>query len=90
MAQPNGDPKFGDVEVTIIGRHGLWSWDARVELSSGLGVGKPAIIRTAGDVDFRLGVRLRILDAAVTTVDDDGTEPAVITIGALSETYALI
>ena len=89
MVQEGEERKFGDVEVTVTGRHGPSSWDARVELSQDFPRGKPAVIRTAGDLEFRLGDRLRVLDAALTVHDEDQAQPAVFTLGALSEAYAV-
>ena len=49
MVQEGEDRRFGDVEVTVTGRHGPSSWDARVELSRDIPTGKSAVIRTSGD-----------------------------------------
>ena len=89
MVQEGEDRRFGDIEVTVTGRHGPSSWDARVELSRDVPAGKPAVIRTSGDLDLRLGDRLRVLNAALTMDDEDQTQPAVITLGTLSEAYAV-
>lgn len=89
MAQEREDRRFGDVEVTIIGRHGPSSWDARVVVSRDLEPGKVAVIRASSDLELCDGNRLRILDAAVTVDDEDDTQPAVVTLGKLSEIYAV-
>ena len=65
MVQEGEDRRFGDVEVTVTGRHGPSSWDARVELSRDVPTGKFAVIRTSGDLDLSPGGRLRVLDAAL-------------------------
>lgn len=89
MSKEGEDRRFGDVAVTITGRHGPSSWDARVEVSRDLDPGKVAVIRASGDLELRAGDRLRFLDAAVTVDEEDHSQPAVITLGALSEAYAV-
>ena len=89
MVQDGKDRRFGDVEVTVTGRHGPSSWDARVELSRDVPAGQPAVIRTKGDLKLRPGDRLRFLDATLTMDDEDQAQPAVITLGTLSEAYAV-
>ena len=89
MGQEAEGRRFGDVEVTVTGRHGPSSWDARVELSQDFPHGKPAVIRTSGDLEFRPGDRLRVLDAALTIDDEDEAQPAVFTLVTLSEAYAV-
>src|SRR5262249_11186319 len=80
MAQESGERRLEDVQVTITGRHGPSSWDARVELSRDVPAGNPAVIRTNGDLELRPGDRLRVLDAAVTVDEEDHAQPAVITL----------
>ena len=89
MVQEGEDRRFGDVEVTVTGRHGPSSWDARVELSRDVPTGKSAVIRTSGDLELSPGGRLRVLDAALIMDDEDQAQPAVITLGSLSEAYAV-
>jgi hypothetical protein len=89
MTENAGERSFADIEVTITGRHGPSSWDAQVELSGDARQGKPVLLRTSGDVEFRAGDRRRILDAAITVDREDETQPVVVTLGILSETYAL-
>ena len=89
MVQGSEDRRFGDVEVTVTGRHGPSSWDARVELSRDVPTGKSAVIRTSGDLELSPGGRLRVLDAALIMDDEDQAQPAVITLGTLSEAYAV-
>ena len=89
MVQVGEDRRFGDVEVTVTGRHGPSSWDARVELSRDVPAGMPAVIRTSGDLELRPGDRIRVLDAAVTMDDEDQGQPVVITLSTLSEAYAV-
>lgn len=83
------DRRFGDIEVTVTGRHGPSSWDGRVELSREAPAGMPAVIRTSGEHNFRPGDRLRVIDAALTIDDEDQTQPLVITLGKLSEAYVV-
>ena len=87
MAEQADDRRFADVEVTITGRHGPSSWDARVELSHSAPPETSAVLRTTEDTEFSAGKRVRILDAAVTVDDEDDTKPVVITLGKFSETY---
>jgi hypothetical protein len=89
MAEEDGDRRFADIEVTITGRHGPSSWDAQVELSRDAPAGKLALVRTVGDVELRIGDRVRVLDAAVTVDGEDEAQPVVITLGTLSEAYTL-
>lgn len=89
MTQEGEHRRFGDVQVTITGRHGPSSWDAHVEVSPLLDPGQVAVIRATGDLGVRAGDRLRVLDAAVMLDDEDHSQPAVITLGALSETYGV-
>ncbi len=89
MVQEGEERTFRDAEVTITGRHGPSSWDARVEVSRDVAAGKPAVVRASGDLQLRAGDRLRVLDAAITIDDEDNSQPAVITLGALSEAYAV-
>ena len=89
MVQEGEDRRFGDVEVTVTGRHGPSSWDARVELSRDVPTGKSAVIRTSGDLELSPGDRLRVLGAAHIMDDEDQAQPAVITLGTLSEAYAV-
>ncbi|MCA9693320.1 MAG: PD-(D/E)XK nuclease family protein [Myxococcales bacterium] len=90
MVQEGDERAFGDAEVTITGRHGPSSWDARVEVSQDIAAGKPAVVRTSGDLPLRAGARLRLLDAAITIDGEDNSQPVVITFGALSEAYAVV
>jgi hypothetical protein len=83
-----------DLQVTIVGQHGPWSWDATIERAPGHPVrGRRALIRTAGDVAFSSGSRVRILDADVQNLEHDeldGQEPdaAIVMLNASSEVYA--
>lgn len=81
--------RFADFELIIIGRHGPSSWDAVVELSRGLPAGKRVLLRTNGDIQFCDNDRIRLLDAAVTVSEADNTQPVVITLGILSEVFAV-
>ncbi len=89
IAEQAGDARFGDAEVTITGRHGPSSWDARVELSRNLPPGMPAVFRTSSSSELQVGARLRVVDAAIVLDGEDQAEPAVITLGKLSEAYAV-
>lgn len=89
LEQEEAEQRFGDAEVTIVGRHGPSSWDVRVGISRRSRSGKPAVLRTNGGLELRVGARLRVLDATITVDVEDDTEPVVITLGTLSEAYVV-
>ncbi len=89
MAGQDRNRRFTDFEVTITAPHGSSSWDATVELSRDVPAGKLALVRTSVEEQFRAGDRLRILDVALTVDEEHEAEPVVLTIGTLSETYAV-
>jgi hypothetical protein len=80
--------RFFDIEVTVSGRHGLSSWDVQVAPSQLGPAAGHGVLRTGGDIEFCPGDRLRVLDAAVAVDDESEGQPAVITLGTLSEVYA--
>jgi hypothetical protein len=82
------DRRFGDLEVTVTGRHGPASWDAVAEVSGWLPRGKSVVLRTSDDLSLHRNQRLRIVDAGI-TVDEDEAQPAVVTLGALTEIYSV-
>lgn len=88
QGRPEADRKFGDLEVTVTGRHGPSSWDAVAGVSEWLPQGKSVVLRTNDDLPLQHNQRLRIIDAGI-TVDDDEGQPAVVTVGALSEVYSV-
>jgi len=89
FASDGANPRFTDVELTITGQHGPSSWDAVIEVARDAAAGKPAVLRTNGNLECRSGERLRVLDAAIAVDVEDNEQPAVITLGTLSETYAV-
>jgi hypothetical protein len=82
------DRRFGDLEVTVTGRHGPASWDAVAEVSGWLPHGKSVVLRTGDDLSLQRNQRLRIVDAGI-TVDEDKAQPAVVTVGVLTEIYTV-
>jgi hypothetical protein len=88
QGQEQSDRRFGDLEVTVIGRHGPASWDAVADRSGWLPRGKAVVLRTSDDLSFQRSQRLRIVDAGI-TVDEDGAQPAVVTVGVLTEVYSV-
>lgn len=84
--QQQTDRRFGDLEVTVTGRHGPASWDAAADVSGWLPQGKAVVLRTSNDLALQRSQRLRIVDAGI-TVDEDETQPAVVTVGVLTEIY---
>ncbi len=89
MAEPGGDERFGDIELTLTGRHGPSSWDARVQLSRNLPSGMTAVLQTSENIELQFGARLRVLDAAIAVDAEDQDWPAVITLRAMSEVYVV-
>jgi hypothetical protein len=81
----SSDRRIADIEVTITGRHGPASWDAVVELPTVVRAGKLALLRTSGNIEFRSGDRVRVLDATVTV--GSAEQLLLITLNTLSETY---
>jgi hypothetical protein len=88
QGQQKTDRRFGDIEVTVTGRHGPTSWDAVTEVSGWLPHRKPVLLRTSDDLSLHRNQRLRIIDAGV-AADSDETQPAVVTIGVLTEIYSV-
>ena len=78
---------FGDFEVTITARHGPSSWDARFELPEDRLGGDQAVVRTTVGEGLKIGDRLRLLDGAILTVEENPEQPAVVTLGTTSETF---
>lgn len=77
---------FGDVEATIARRHGPTSWDIVVENVPDRPKG---LLRTGPGVDFALGERIRILDAAARKPQEGTADPIVVTIGSHSEIFTV-
>jgi hypothetical protein len=88
-ASGGADRRFTDVELTLTGRHGPSSWDAVIEIARDAGASKPAVLRTKENQQFQPGERLRVLDAALAVDVEGKDQPAVITLGMMSETYAV-
>lgn len=89
LAADGADSRFTDVQLTITGRHGPASWDAVIDVARDVAAGRPAVLRTKGDREYRSGDRLRVLDGAMAVDADHGEQPVVVTLGTLSETYAV-
>jgi hypothetical protein len=81
------DLHSADVELTITGKHGPSSWDSVVEFSPYLESGRLAVLRTKGDIEFRLGDRLRVLNVGATVDSQDEEQPVVFTLGTAGEVY---
>jgi hypothetical protein len=82
------DQRFIDAEVKVTGRHGPSSWDIEIERCLDMSPGQAAVLRTHGDGEYRRGDRLRLLDVAFTS-DDEDTGPHLFTLGELSEAYVV-
>jgi PD-(D/E)XK nuclease superfamily len=89
LATARTDPRFSDVELKIVRRHGPLSYDAVVVLSRVAHAGKPALFRVPQPVELRPGTRIRVLDAAVAVDLEDNEQPAIVTHGILSEMFAV-
>lgn len=75
---------FVDIAATVQRRHGPKSWDILI----GFGPDQiKGLLRTAGDLEFRPGQKLRILDAAHSVNDSDSSGVPCLTVGQLSEIY---
>ena len=88
QGQRQSDRRFGDLEVTVIGRHGPASWDAVADVSGWLPRGKAVVLRTSDELSLQRSQRLRVIDAGI-TVDEDEAQPAVATVGVLTEIYSV-
>jgi len=86
LGQQKTDRRFGDLEVTVTGRHGPASWDAVANVSGWLPEGKSVVLRTSDELLLQRNQRLRVVDAGI-TVDEDEAQPAVVTVGVLTEIY---
>jgi hypothetical protein len=76
-----------DLEVTINRRHGPSSWDVTVNLCSCPIASESAVLRTAQDLAFRSGDKLRLLDATVAVDTEGNGQLPFITLGAFSEAF---
>jgi len=83
----SNERQFGDVELKITGRHGPTSWDAVVMHAHDLPANMPAILRLQRHDEFKVGARVRVLDCALARDSEGIAAPAVVTLGALSETF---
>jgi len=59
-----------------------------VEIARDVAASKPIVLRTHGEFNLQRGDRVRVLDALIAVVRDDEAQPAVATVGALSEVFA--
>jgi len=81
------DGRFGDVELRITGRHGPTSWDAVVMCARDWPANTLALLRLQRPEQFKAGTRVRVLECALARDPEDAAAPAIVTVGALSETY---
>jgi hypothetical protein len=79
-------PFYGDVQLTITGRHGPASWDAVSESSEHFPRGMVVVLR-GDNGHIKRGDKVRVLDASISLDPDDETQPALVTLGSLSELY---
>jgi hypothetical protein len=84
-----GTSAFTDLQMSIVGRHGPSSWDGVVEQSRGVSSGRSVLLRTpiASKLDFATGARIRVLDAHITSVADNGDQPVVATSTMMTEMF---
>lgn len=88
VVDPDGDDgaAFGDVEITIVRRHGPSSWDGLVTASRRLISRGTVLLRASTPgMDLRSGDRVRILDARVVDEEEDGL--SVVTMTAMTELF---
>lgn len=81
------DGRFGDIELEIIGRHGLTSWDAVVVRARKCPEGMPALLRLQQPHEFRVGSRVRVLDGLLSRDPEEDAAPVIVALSALSEIY---
>lgn len=81
--------RYADVQLRIKGRHGPRSWDAIIENFHGSHAESPALLRTVDAVEFADGDRVRVIDAAVTPVDEEGVQTLVFSLSTLSEVFKI-
>jgi hypothetical protein len=86
LASQGGERSFGDIEATIVSRHGPASWDIEIPGLEGGPQPTRGLLRTNVEVEFRAGDHLRILDAAFSGGGEERSA-TVITLGVLSEVY---
>lgn len=79
---------FSDIEIIITARHGPLSWDAVVGVAAGIRSGCKAVLRSSGELNARVGKRIRIVDAHLEILLEEGEDIVIITIGSLTEVYA--
>jgi hypothetical protein len=81
---------FVDVEVTLIDRHGPLSWNTVVEVSRDVELGRRLLLRMSSHhPELMSGDRIRVLGAHLTSASQDESEPAVITMNAMSEYFVV-
>jgi hypothetical protein len=86
-----GEGQFADIEVTIRERHGMSSWDARVESSSISDAGNQCLLRESlPKLNYPVGSRLRILNAFFPPVMEDVSQGSVFVIGRASEVFRVV
>lgn len=83
------DGRFGDVELTITGRHGPTSWDAVVVRARDIPVKTAALLRLQQPLELRPGIRIRVLDGSFARDLEDIEAPVIVTLGAFSEAYRI-
>ena len=87
-AAPSASP-FMDLQISIVARHGVSSWDGVMHQSRGLGSGKSIVLRTPSGSKFQFanGDRIRVLDAYVSASADNENQPVVGTMTGVSEVF---
>lgn len=81
--------RFGDVELKITGRHGQTSWDAVVVRARDLQTNTSALLRVQQPVELKAGMLVRVLDGALARDPEDPAAPAIVTLGAFSESFVV-
>lgn len=81
------DGRFGDIELTITGRHGPTSWDAVVVRARDFSAKTPVLLRLQHPDEFKVGARVRVLDGALARDPEDDNALAIVTLSAFSEIY---
>lgn len=80
--------RYGDIQCTTTGRHGPSSWDAVIAAPAEL-AGTPVVLRSRNR-NLPSAGRIRVLNAALVHDGQEEAEPAIVTLGNVSEVYAVV
>lgn len=81
------DGRFGDIELQVVRQHGPTSWDAVIVRARDLVAKSPALLRLQQPLEFKPGIRVRVLDGAFARDPEEANAPLIVTLGAVSELF---